>query len=266
MPMSFTPISHEQRWTGSTWSVDDEDTLAELIARIALGQAQTVQSILHELGNKPVSPTAGFEGAKATLTAATEDEIFHRDGWVFQVMAWIAAHQQDDTALIHAPHIRLADKGTDGLIIEFQDRGIARVVICEEKATEHPRDRVRDSVWPEFKTFESGRRDNELIAAVSDMLSKNGVGDADATVASIFWNKQRAYRISTIVGATHATEAGRKRLFKDYEKTALGDLTRRRAETLHLADIRPWLAELSNKTIGWIEDAEAVHDLEAKDV
>lgn len=266
MPLSFTPVSHDQRWTGLTWSVDDENTLAELIARVALGQARTVQSILHELGNTPVSPTAGFEGAKATLTAGTEDEVFHRDGWVFQVIAWIAAHQQDDGALIHAPHIRRADKGTDGLIIEFENGGIARVVICEEKATEHPRDRVRDSVWPEFKTFESGRRDNELIAAVSDMLIKNGSEDADATVASIFWNKQRAYRISTTCGATHATEAGRKRLFRDYEETVLGDVSRRRAETLHLADIRLWLAEISDKALGWIEDAEAAHALEADDV
>lgn len=266
MPLSFTPISHDQRWTGSTWSVDNEDVLAELIARVALGQARTVQSILRELGNAPVSPTAGFEGARATLTAETDEDVYHRDGWVFQVMAWIAAHQQDNGALIHAPHIRRADKGTDGLIIEFEDGGIARVVICEEKATEHPRDRVRDSVWPEFKNFDSGRRDNELIAAVSDMIAKNGDEDADSTVASIFWNKQRAYRVSTTVGATHATEAGRKRLFKGYDETISGDVSRRRAETLNLADIRPWLAEISDKALGWIEDAEAARALEVNDV
>lgn len=266
MPLSFTPISDEQRWTGSTWSVDDEDTLAELIARVALGQSLTVQSILHELRNTPVSPTAGFEGAKATLTALTEEDIFHRDGWVFQVMAWIAAHQLYRAALIHAPHIRRADKGTDGLIIEFKDGGIAHVVICEEKATEHPRNRVRDSVWPEFKTFESGRRDNELIAAVSDMLAKKGGESTDAMVASIFWDKQRAYRVSTTVGATHATDAGRKRLFKGYDETISGEVSRRRAETLHLTDIRPWLAQISDKALGWIEDAEAAHALEVDDV
>lgn len=46
MPVSFTPISEEGRWSGSAWTVDDEDALADMIARVALGQSRSVERIL----------------------------------------------------------------------------------------------------------------------------------------------------------------------------------------------------------------------------
>ena len=269
MPLSFTSISQAQVWTGFTWMVEDEDKLAELIARVALGQTEIVQSILCKLGKTPLPPKAGFKGAKDMLSAHTEEEVYHRDGWVFQIIAWIGAHhqdQRDDNTLIRPPHIRRADKGTDGLIIEFTNGSVARVVICEEKVTKNPRKTVHEKVWPEFKDFESGRRDNELIASTSDMLAKGKDENRDATVASIFWQKQRAYRVSITVGETNATDEGRKRLFKDYENIVSGDVSRRRAETLYLNDIRPWFSNLSNKALAWIKRAEEMQNAEADNV
>lgn len=258
MVISITPVGEKDCWTGSTWTVDDEDTLANLIARVAIGQARTVERILRATDALPPSyPEGGFEGAKNLLSVETGKDPYHRDGWVFQVIAWIAAHRQDDKALIRAPQMIKADKGLDGLIIEFDDEDIAWVVICEEKATEHPRQKVQSAVWPEFKHFETGARDNELVASVTAVLERSSDPNPDRTVASILWQDKRAYRVAITVSDPHSTTAGRKRLFKDYETTVLGDTVRRRAETFFLKDVRGWLDSVAEKAIAVVEAAEA---------
>ena len=258
MPILITPVAENGSWSGSTWKVTDEERLAELIARVAIGQARVVERILRATDDlTPGYPQGGFAGARALLIAESGKDPYHRDGWVFQVIAWIAAHQFDQTALIRAPQMIMADKGLDGLIIEFDSNGIAQVVICEEKATENPRQKVQSSVWPEFENFETGVRDNELVASVISLLERSTDPDPDRTVANILWNDKRGYRVAVTVGDKYATAEGRKRLFKGYEKKVLGDITRRRAETLHLEDVRDWIARIAEKTAAVIDSAEA---------
>ena len=128
MPVTLTPIRQKDCWSGSTWTIEDEDQLAELLARVAIGQSRTVERILRATGDLPARyPKGGFEGARKLLTVGTGDKTYHRDGWVFQVIAWIAAHRFDDEALIRAPQMIKADKGLDGLIIEFDSDGKARL-------------------------------------------------------------------------------------------------------------------------------------------
>ena len=106
-----------------------------------------------------------------------------------------------------------ADKGLDGLMIEFDDDCIAQVVICEEKATEHPRQKIKSQVWPEFEHFETGVRDNELIASVTSLLEKSNDPHPDQTVADILWKEKRAYRVAVTVSDKHASKNGRKCLY-----------------------------------------------------
>ena len=258
MPISFTKVEEEKCWFGSTWVIDDENELADLIARVAIGQSRVVERILRRTGDLPPGyPKGGFVGARELLTVSAGKDAYHRDGWVFQVVAWIAAHRFDDKALIRAPQMIKADKGLDGLIIQFDDAGIAHVVICEEKATEHPRQKVQSAVWPEFEDFETGTRDNELIASVTSLLERSTDPDPDGTVANILWEDKRAYRVAVTVGNEHASIKGRRSLFKDYESKVLGDIARRRAETLHLTDVRVWMASMAKKAVELINIAEA---------
>lgn len=258
MPVTLTPIRQKDCWSGSTWTIEDEDQLAELLARVAIGQSRTVERILRATGDLPARyPKGGFEGARKLLTVGTGDKTYHRDGWVFQVIAWIAAHRFDDEALIRAPQMIKADKGLDGLIIEFDNDGIAHVVICEEKATKNPRNQVKSKVWPEFEQFETGGRDNELIASVTSLLQVSRDPDPDGTVADILWNEKRAYRVAVTVGGKYASAKGRKGLFKGYEKSVLGDVARRRAETLVLEDVRDWIDCVAEKALVKIDSAEA---------
>ena len=258
MPISITPVGEKDCWSGSTWTVDDADTLADLIARVAIGQSRVVERVLRATDALPSGyPKGGFAGARDLLSVETGKDPYHRDGWVFQVISWIAAHRQDGEALIRAPQMIKADKGLDGLIIEFDDDDIAWVVICEEKATENPRQKIQSAVWPEFEVFETGARDNELIASVTALLERSNDPDPDRTVANILWQDKRAYRVAITVGESHSTAPGRKRLFKDYETTVFGDTARRRAETLVLEDVRDWLETLATKVIAVIDAAEA---------
>ncbi|MEM8773170.1 MAG: hypothetical protein AAGD92_16115 [Pseudomonadota bacterium] len=259
MPISFTPISEEGCWSGSTWAVDDDHALADMIARVALGQSRSVERILQATDALPPDyPTGGFLGAKALLSVEEGADPYHRDGWVFQVISWIAAHRQNADALIRAPQMIKADKGLDGLIIEFDDDDVAHVVICEEKATEHARQKVKGAVWPEFANFETGARDNELVASVTSLLERSGDSEPDKTVADILWRDTRAYRVAVTVGEGHSNSAGRKRLFKGYEKIVSGHVDRRRAETLFLDDIRAWIAEIATRAHAVVDEAEGL--------
>jgi hypothetical protein len=66
----------------------------------------------------------------------------------------------------------LAHKGFDGLQLEIDTSNgfVTAAVIFEDKATDNPRDTIRDEVWPDFKLLEAGERENVLSADVSALL------------------------------------------------------------------------------------------------
>ena len=209
MVIALTPIREGDLWSGSTWTVEDENALAGLLARVAIGQARVAERILHEDGLVDINyPMGGYESARNLLKLGPSGDPAHRDGWMFQVISWIAAHRAGRPGMIRSPHMRHADKGLDGLLVEFDDTEIARVVISEEKATGNARTMVRDRVWPEFQDFETGRRDAELVDGVSTLLAGAGHPNPDAVVAAILWTEKRAYRVAVTIDDTHASEKG----------------------------------------------------------
>jgi len=259
MPISFTPISAGLRWHGSTWAVEDEHELAWMLARVAIGQFSIVEKILHETGCAPGGmATSGFEGAKRLLTVPAGSSPAHRDGWMFQVISWIAshlqAHQADQKALIQPPHLIHAQKGQDGLLIEYAEDDIARVVICEDKATDIPGTQIKKRVLPDFAKYETGVRDNELIAAVATILRGHSVDNADQITEDIFWDNKRAYRIAVTVPPNRTTTDAQKRLFKGYRRSVRGSVQRRRVELMPLKNLRPWMKSLANQALAIIGD------------
>lgn len=259
MPLSFTKITEGKAWWGSTWSVKDEDGLARMIAQVAIGQARVVERILKETGcaASVCIAAAGRQGARNLLRVEHGHSPAHRDGWIFQVISWIASHLQAhegcDKAFIRPPHMIHAEKGQDGLIIEYSDDDIARVVICEDKATESPRKQIRSRVLPDFRHYETGARDNELIAGVTSILGQNDIKNADALVERILWDEQRAYRVAATVRPNDAAPSERSRLLKGYKKSVCGDVSRRRVELMPLAELREWMDKLANKALSFLE-------------
>lgn len=263
MPISFTPISNHSEWTGSTWSVDDDDELVELIARVALGQHSLVSRILESTHCRRFVPVkSAIEGAKKLLTVPAGKPPWHRDGWLFQVMSWIAASLRSHGGILQPPHMIHAHKGFDGLEIECDPTTgqIQALVISEDKATSRPRKMVRDEVLPEFRSISNGARDSELVAAVPMMLK--GVQDPeiiDESIETIMWAEVRAFRIAITVKAKHNDTQGQKGLFKGYDKIGGDTCPKRQAETFEIEDLRHWMNEIAKRALLKVAELDTEH-------
>lgn len=253
MPINLTPFgTTDSLWTGNTWEVPDEDVLAKWIAWVAIGQAFHVAEILHAVNpaGTPLTNDAAKLDAVELLTQKGADP-WHRDGWMFQVMSWLAAHVHRPGALIALPHLIHAEKGLDGLEILLDgSQNVVATIIFEDKATENPRDTVRDDVWPEFVKFESGHGVNRITQQASGILAVAHHPNPAAAVNKISWNTTRRYRIS--ITASKSTPASRKSLFKDYDTKVQGNSDRRRAEVFVVNDVRAWMANLAAKAIAQV--------------
>lgn len=256
MTLTLTPIDHGELCHGWAWIIDDEDALAERVARIVLGQYRHVAKILNGAGIP--GPAANAEQAKAAikqLTLAKGEDPWHRDGWLFQAISWIAAYQQPSASLTRMPHIRKADKGFDGMQLELNEAGtsVTAVVIFEDKATDNARDTIRDDVWPGIVALESGERLNELSQEVSGMLDARAAADPefdlDSAIANVLWCDARRYRVSITIGKTHSKVNARARLFKGFDESAPGAAVRRRADTIYLPEMRNWMTEFAAQVI-----------------
>ncbi|OYU29003.1 MAG: hypothetical protein CFE41_03180 [Burkholderiales bacterium PBB2] len=247
MAITLTAFTDQAKWEGCTWSVPSVDELANAIAIIAVGQALHVAKILHGAGiaGKPTTKGA-IKGATRLLTSS--GNIAHRDGWMFQVMSWLAAQLRTPGALMNTPHMIHAHKGLDGLQVSIDGADkVTAVVLFEDKATENPRSMVRDKVWPEFAEFETGENEHLIAAEVALLLNRAGHSDPQQAVADVMWSQVRRYRLS--ITAEQSTEETQSQLFKGYERIVPGEAIRRRAEVFEVVNLRKWMDDLATLAI-----------------
>lgn len=189
-----TQADHDPGWHGWTWVIEDEDELARLVARIALGQARHVANILSRLGVSDSKTTVEMaEEAIERLTLEKDADPWHRDGWLFQAISWIAAHDPDKHVATRAPHIIQAHKGFDGVQLELAKDGqtIESILISEDKATNNPRAMIRDKVWPEIRALEAGAQSAELRQETTALLQQQAalfpMLDIDKAIDNVIW-------------------------------------------------------------------------------
>lgn len=248
MPVSITPFSGDSEWHGCSWNVPSLDLLAENIARVAVGQAEHVALILNAAGIGPLPTTRAAIAEAVELLTAPATYPYHRDGWMFQVMSWLAALTSTPNGLIKTPQMILAEKGVDGLQIVLDSTGnVTAVVVFEDKATDNPRSTITNKVWPEFRALEKGKKQNLLAAEASTLLKAAQHPDPSTAIKEIVWNQARSYRVS--ISAEGDTAADRLKLFAGFADVAPGPLQRRRAETFCVSDLRTWMATLANLAI-----------------
>jgi hypothetical protein len=179
---------------------------------------------------------------------------YHRDGYLFQLISWIAAFKSYPEAILQGPHSRLADKGFDSLILErlasnsSQDpnQALYCLVVGEDKATENPRDEIREKVWPSLKEWDAGKRDTE-IQAVLPALIPPGLTDLQkiAMIDELF-SRQKRFRVAMTVPFDETNAIRRRALFKDYDTTIPGDdVLRRRGDIMRFHDLRGWMKQFS---------------------
>lgn len=260
MPLTLIPIDHDDLCHGWRWEIDDEADLARKVAMVALGQYRHVAQILAGIDKKPF-PTRKDAAAAAIkrLTGPDDGDPWHRDGWVFQTISWIAAHRTEKGVVARAPHAIEAHKGFDGMQLRLDKHGksVTAVIIFEDKATVSPRKTIRTDVWDGIRSLEKGERMPELIHDASTILeAQQGVFpglDVDEAIRTILWDEVRHYRVSITTSGTHATDAARKTLFKGFDTVAPGGASRRRADTMHFEDLREWMDEFCKRAVEQIE-------------
>lgn len=256
MPLEFIDIDSDPAWAGSRWKVVSDDELAKLVARVALGQSRYALHVLRQTGFvSPKAAVSTLQGAIKLLTAADSEKPYQRDGWIFQVLSWIAAHLQDQRALIREPHMYHAHKGFDGIHVKVDGdtKRVRVVVVCEEKATENPRKTVREKVWPEFEGLEKAERDHQLLSEVIAVLRTSREIDVDQAIEEIVWKDARSYRVAVTVGdADDPAET-----FDGYPDVVTGEIVRRRAEILPLNALRAWMADIADKAIAHAKELVA---------
>lgn len=260
MPLTLTPISHGTLCHGSRWTVANEDDLAGKVAQLALGQMRHVASVLAGIDKRPPPTRAdAAAGAIKLLTVPKDKPPYHRDGWVFQAISWIAAHRTEAGAVIRAPHMIHAHKGFDGFQLKLDDTGqnITAVVIFEDKATEKPRATIAGDVWKGIHDLESGQRMNELIPEAGGLLEAHQQRfpdlDIDGAVERIAWEEARHFRVAVTADAAHDDDDVRAALFKGFDEVAPGIAARRQGETIAIPKLRDWMKGFSAKAIKQIE-------------
>jgi hypothetical protein len=247
-------MDHDDLCHGWSWQIADEEQLVEDVALVALGQYRHVSKILAGLNSRPMPTTAEHVAdAVAKLTVSTDGTPWHRDGWLFQTISWIAAHHNKGGAVIRAPHIRKADHGFDGIQLELSDDGssITALVVFEDKATTGPRATILNDVWPDLVNLEAGKRITELTHEATALLETQlGIFpavDIDRAVSEIVWKEARRYRVSITVDSEHEAENARAALFGGFNNKVPGDVVRRRAETVVIPNMRNWMAQFSER-------------------
>lgn len=254
MPITFTPIAKAQEWAGSSWAIASDDELAKLVARVALGQSHHALRVLRETGFiGPKTAATTLPGALKLLTAVDPKKPYHRDGWLFQVISWIAAHLQEPGGLIMEPHMIHAHKGFDGVHVRMVAGGVDTVVICEEKATKNPRKMVR-GIWTEFEGMQKGDNDHRLLSEVLVILKARGGIDLDAAIEQLVWKNARAYRVAITVADEDIDD-----VFEGYPNVIVGDVVKRRSEVLPLKNMRSWMSAIAAKARVCAEEIMGAH-------
>lgn len=244
MPITLRAFDSQKDWTGCTWSVPSIDELANAIAIVATGQAYHVAEILHSVGLAAMPTSKGAQREAVRLLTATGN-VAHRDGWMFQVMSWLAAQKRAPGALMNTPHLIHAHKGLDGLQVVIDGAGkVTAVIIFEDKATVNPRQMVVNKVWPEFAKFEQGEYQNLIAHDVTQLLSNASHVNPREAVVNIMWNQVRRYRLS--ITDKQSTAASHEKLFDGYAKYVPGKRERRRAEVFEVADLRNWMEQVAS--------------------
>lgn len=260
MPLELVSIVHGNLCHGSRWKIADEGDLAARVAKLALGQSRHVAAILAGVDKKP--PPIRADTAKEAIKLLSVDhgkDPYHRDGWIFQAISWIAAYRGDTGAVVRAPHAIVAHKGFDGMQLKLDEYGqaVTAVVIFEDKATESPRKMITDDVWRGIRALESGQRMPELIQETGAILEANQLRypelNIDAAVETIVWEEARYYRVAVTASNAHDEDLARQALFKGFDKVAPGDLKRRQAETMCISGLRDWMKAFAARAITHIE-------------
>lgn len=240
-------------------SINDRERLCKILVEVALGKSRHAVKILSDNAEFESTSLKSMAVASASnlFQRQKDDKPFHRDGWMFQVISWIASQVSYPNAIHKLPHMRHAHKGLDGLCVAIDDQNsnIAYCVISEDKATIDPRGTFKEDVIPELTRFESGIETTLLTDGVISLLANSDIEDVDDAVEKILWNESMRYRVSTTTATSyHQTSLGKAGIFKGFSAAIPGDDERRIGVLMHDANMRETFDKISARCLEILQE------------
>jgi len=186
-----------------------------------------------------------------------DQAIWHRDGLLFEIMAWLVAEMTTQASeAVSEPHLSSTQQGLDTIKIQFDPgaREIVRAVICEQKCTVNARQLFLEKVLPEFRKWLSGVRDNELLQIAIALLQRFNLTDDETQKAydRLARDRPLAFQASLTVTPSPFGTAECVELFTGYAALT-PDIADRLGDTLPLQAIRPWFEAFAQKVWAVIE-------------
>lgn len=284
MPIKITSAANEPTCTLSQWAVEHEPAFIEAIAWLYVQRLGHATAVIKELdpGNtnfvgkeidnaidalryKTADIAPDLQSAdpeiKAKAAKKLTARVSHRDGLLFQHISWLAARIQYPDAEATAPHVRVADKGFDGFLIERAAgaSGLSRVILCEDKASTNPRPIVTGQVWPEILAILDGQKDREIVAAVMALLSNLPAPEREEIIGATIWSRVKHFRVALAAGADQLKDASYLHLFDGFDLQAVGHVSLRQAEVMPMAEVRAYLEDVALKVAGHLGAMKAAN-------
>lgn len=267
------------------WSINtrSRSNLVEVIAYLYLRQEENAQRVINALEprwrvskgkvaenvvRKLTAPHAkdinllrsGNDKEKEQAQNRINTSIIHRDGLLFQHISWVVARTSIPTGYMTSPHVRQADKGFDGFIIELdgEKKGINRITLCEDKASAKPRQLISSSVWPDVEAIRRGERDDEILADLLTLLKSIPDINAEAAVDEVLWEEARAFRVAVATGENRRKSGEFHHIVAGFKAAAGGSLQSRTAGVLPFDDVRVGLAHLASDVMAKVKEITGV--------
>lgn len=253
---------------GERWVTINEKTLASLVAIIAMGQVAQASHIVTKLA--PITPAYSDADskneAKIRLTVQEKKTVHRkgyprsqRDGFIFEVISWIAARQtHGKLAYMKYPHVNATSQGLDGLMLEFSaDRSkVERTTIFEDKCSRDPRRAFTRQVIPVFQNIHGNKRSAEIVAAASVLLRTACISDSQVAqlAVAVTDRKTRRYRAALAVTDKYNNQKKRVELFSGYNKIKNIRADQRLGACLVVpSNLRDWFDKLASMSIEHLE-------------
>lgn len=258
MPVVVTNFPANPECRGAQWSVADENMLAHLTALVLVGRARQAARVLQ--GAQPGVAIAGPQlkaSLRAKLLVQSQQAIWHRDGLLFEIIAWLVAEMTaQPNEAVSEPHLSSTQQGLDTIKIQFDPvaRDLVRAIIYEQKCTENARELFLTKVLPEFKKWLGGVRDNELLQIAVALMQRFNLTDDERRriYDRLAQDRPLAFQASLTVTPPPFGTPQCLALFTGYSALT-PNIANRLGHTLPLQAIRPWFDAFAHKVWAVIE-------------
>ncbi|MFJ4397316.1 hypothetical protein [Pseudomonas sp. NPDC089396] len=275
MPISQKTVASSE-CTFSEWEIDplQKGMLVEIVAYLYLRQEENAQRVISRIATRKVEPFGNvvanvinkLEVFSSADSSKTPEQIknsrIHRDGLLFQHISWVVTRLSVPNGVMTSPHVRQADKGFDGFVLELDQKKekVESIIISEDKASANPRGLITSKVWPELKQIIDGDRDDEILAELVTLLKGVGGVSTESAIGRVVWEEARRFRVCVATGENirDSVTGSFEKLMNGFSDTVSGAMSSRTGGVLAFNDVRDGLDEFARAVVKKVKEINGV--------